>query len=293
MGRSMHAGLVLLVLCLPGCAEPRDERIFRYVDDDGREVFVTGLQAVPSEHREAAEPVAGTANAGGAADEDAGLPDDRVPDPAGAQVVYRYRGPRGRPAFTNRRDLVPEAARASVKVVDLSHVSTNPELGRDLDAALDREMARLAASTPCKKARADVRGGRWALLWRDERHLVVVAGIIAALLLLTPWAVRRLGAPWLRVLAFAIPVLLLTGVLAHAMIQVNRSISAGLTMTELCDPASTPGATGAALGARGAGGAIDPATLLRARVDHTDRLRAAVEAALAGPEARIQEELAR
>jgi hypothetical protein len=302
VGRHALAGfalLALLALSLSSCAEPRDDRIYRYVDEHGRVVFVTGLQRVPSEHREAAEPVTGAANEGGAAPDDAGpdgaTADDDAPDLADGQVVYRYPGPRGRPAFTNRRDLVPEALRARMKVVDLSHVSTNPELGRDLNAAIDREMERLAASSPCKKARADVNGGRLALLWRNERHLVVVAGILAALLLVTPWAVRRFGAPWLRVLAFAIPVLLLTGVLAHAMILVNRSISAGIKMTDLCDPTSTPSASGAGTGggsgARGAGGTIDPGALLRARVEHTDQLRAAVEAAIAGPEARIQEEL--
>jgi len=299
VSRCRHV-LALLALGLLSCAEPRDESIYRYVDDSGRVVFVTGLSRVPSEHREAAELVAGAANEGGEAPgADAGPREDGAPDLADGQVVYRYPGPRGRPAFTNRRDFVPPALRAKVQVVDLSHVSTNPELGRDLDAALDREMERLAASRPCKEARADVGAGRWKLLWRDERHLVVVAGMLAALLLSAPWVVRRLGAPYVRVLAFAVPVLLLTGVLAHAMIQVNREISAGIKMTELCDPAAPMVAGGARSGGGTAGAAHraetapgDAAAQLRARVDHVDQLRAAVEAALAAQDARIQEELA-
>lgn len=209
------------------------------------------------------------------------VPDDDVGDDDGAAAavdgdsVYRYPGEGGRPAFTNRRELVPAAARDRVEVVDLSKVSTNRELGRDLDDALDRELDRLAESRPCRDALADVRAGRWAILWRDQRHLVVVAAMLAALLLVTPWAVRRLGAPWLRVLAFAIPALLLTGILAHAMIEVNRSMAADGRLAELCDPA-VPGAAGGA----------------RARVEHADRLRSAVEAALEGRDARIEQELA-
>lgn len=279
--QASRRGVVALVAAiLASCPEPRDDGIYRYVDDGGRAVFVTGLAKVPSEHRDAAELVSGSANEGGASPEEDAGPAGGAPDVSEGAVVYRYAGPRGRPAFTNRRELVPPDQRAHVQVVDLSHVSTNRELGHDLDVALDREMERLAASKPCKNARAEVQAGRWRLLWRDEPHLVAVAGVLAALLFMTPWAVRRLGAPWLRVLAFAIPVLLLTGVLAHAMISVNRAMSDGIHMTELCDPAPSQAGVG------------DSPAAFRARVEQTDRLRAAVEAAVAGPDARIQEELA-
>lgn len=277
--------LVLLVLLLPACPPAVDERIYRYEDDRGRVAFVTGLERVPSPYRETARVVSGAADEGGPAD--AGPEPGAPPDVADHSVIYRYPGPGGRPVFTNRRDFVPAERRARVQVVDLSRVSTNPELGRDLDAALDRELERLAESKPCREARAEVRVGRWGLLWRDQRHVVVVAGMLAALLLTAPWAVRRLGAPWIRVLTFAIPALLLTGVLAHGLITVNRSLSEGARMSQLCKPdeAERGGVAAAPV-------AVDPAARLRARVEHADQLRAAIEAALAGPEARIQEELA-
>ena len=269
--------VALLALCLWGCEPPPDDRIYRYVDDRGHESYVTGLGAVPAEYKESAEPVSVAPNRGGPA---TAAGPGAVPEVADDTVVYRFPGPGGRPSFTNRRDLVPEAARASVKVVDLSHVSTNPELGRDLDAAVDHEIERLSGSAPCREARANVRLGRLGLLWRNERHLVVIAGIIAAFLFVTPFAVRKLGAPWLRVLAFAIPVLLLTGILTHALIVVNRTMSGGARLSELCDPVTKEPA------------AADAAAKVRLRVDHADQLRTAVEAAIAGPQDRIREEMA-
>jgi hypothetical protein len=270
------AGLALLLWC---CAEP-GEPIYRYVDDRGHVAFVTGLSRVPAKHRSGAEIVEQSADRGGPALDAGADASAGDPDLADGNLVYRYSGPAGRPVFTNRRELVPPAERSRLQVVDLSHVSTNPALGHDLDRALDREMERLAASAPCRQARAAGDDDAWTVLWRDQRHLVVVGVMLAAFLLVTPWAVRRLGAPWIRVLTFAIPTLLLTGLVAHAAIEVNRSLSDSSDLRTLCTPKDTDRE-----------GATDPAQI-QARVQQTDALRSAVESALTAQDARIQQELA-
>lgn len=181
------------------------------------------------------------------------------------QVIYVYRDARGRDVFVNGLARVPADKRAIAKPLDLSHVSTNPELGRDLDHALESEWEQLVESQPCVRARDTADGGLLAIAWRDHPPLIVLGAALVVLLLLTPSMVRRYDAPkWGKVLAFAIPLLVVVGLFAAVARHTSETLADARSAAEACDP----GALGRAADAP-----------LAARLGLVERVRAVVEAA--------------
>lgn len=241
---------VVALALLAACAEPAgEERTWRYVNDAGRPVFVNDRERIPARHRASATAM------------------DEAPTSSDTQTIYRFTTKSGRPSFVNGIDAVPPELRADAVPVDLSQVSTNPELGRDLDEALDAEWARLVESDPCREARAGATATWLGTLWRENGHLVVLGGAILLLLLLTPWMVRRFDAPtWSRVLALAIPSLALVGIFAHAIVATNARLRSVRALAEPCDPSALSRAPGGP-------------EAVAARFGIVERLRAAVEAA--------------
>lgn len=132
-----------------------------------------------------------------------------------SQEIYVYVGEQGRPVFVNGRSRVPAAFRARARRVDLSKVSLNTALGRELERAVTEERTRLE-----RAARADAEGGAgsWlARLWQDHDYLVVTAGFMLLLLVLSPWIARRVGlGRWGRLLLHVLPLLVALGLMGYA-----------------------------------------------------------------------------
>jgi hypothetical protein len=152
------------------------------------------------------------------------------------QVIYRYVDKTGRPVFVNGLSRVPEPFRARARRIDLSRVSLNPELGRELHDEAEREYERLKthagqiAGTDDEKERCgDVRGpgvlGWMKRLWAEHGYVVLIAGALLALGIATPFVVRHVAADrWVRVLMVAVPLLAALAVIAYAGVRTSAAL---------------------------------------------------------------------
>ncbi len=238
---------MLLFVLFAGCGEPADDSLWRYVDAEGRTVYVNGEDRIPPDRRATAVNVVGRSDRPG---------DD-------AQDVYLYAGPGGRKAYANGLDRVPVQKRDTAVKVDLSRATVNPELGADLDDALEDEWDRLVASDPCVRARDAAGAGTLRALLRDHGYLFVIGGAVLLLVVLTPWAMRRFDPPvWGRVLVVAIPVLAFVGLFAAAIVETRRTLHGARAIADACEPSALAGAPD-----------------LAARLGLVDRLRTTIKAA--------------
>jgi hypothetical protein len=210
---------LLLMAAVSGAARAEPDAIYGYTDDHGRIVHVPSLDDVPPRLRAHARRLDRT-------DEPAlldmlgnGLSPDQ---PA---VLYRYRTADGRTRYTNLRASVPAAQRAGAEV-DLSRVSLNTQLGRDLDRRLNEEHALLSEQPACQQLRAAAAKSLPQVIWQEHGPLVVCGGAILLLVFGTPYMVRRVGGPaWSRALGMAVPILALVGLSAYATIRSTQSLS--------------------------------------------------------------------
>lgn len=151
------------------------------------------------------------------------------------QVIYRYTRPDGREAFTNILDNVPEAQRPSAPM-DLSHVTLNSELGRELQRRLGAEHAALASTEHCEDARAEAGRSFFEVLWQQYAPLVVCGALMVLFILFTPAALKRMSAPsWARTLTMAIPTLALAGLISFSMMRTNQTLSQVRAFASSCD----------------------------------------------------------
>lgn len=227
----------------------QDDAIYAYIDDRGQLVHVQRLQDIPISLRESARRVdevgASDHEAGGGAPASANKLVDwltgKEPSSDREPVVYRYIGTHGRPVFTNLASSVPTLQRGRAKV-DLRHVSLNSELGAAINQNLERRYDELRASSACHELRAESNKPWWARAWRDNRPLVVCAGVLALLLLGTPWMHKRgVGRPWARVLGTAVPVLGFVGLSAFLLVKAEQQMQVLAPRAERCDKATWQG----------------------------------------------------
>lgn len=117
--------------------------------------------------------------------------------------------------FVNGLARVPAAHRARARRVDLSKVSLNTALGQELEHAVAEERAQLARAARAEAARG---AGAWlALLWKEHGYLVVIAGCMLLLLVVSPWIARRVGLErWGRLLLHVLPLLVALGLMGYA-----------------------------------------------------------------------------
>jgi hypothetical protein len=218
-------GLLLMAAASVARAEPggeqnsRPDTIYGYTDDQGRIVHVQHLEDVPPRLRAHARRLDQT-------DEPSLLDSlgQRL-SPDKPAVLYRYRTADGRTKFTNLRDSVPAGQRAGAEV-DLSRVSLNSQLGRDLDRRLNEEYARLAEQPACQQLRAAADRNLLEVVWREHGPIVVCGGAILLLVLGTPYMVRRVGGPaWSRTLGMAVPILAFVGISAYAVVRSSQALS--------------------------------------------------------------------
>lgn len=164
------------------------------------------------------------------------------PSPDGAESemraapIYGYVNAQGRAVFVDDLSKLPAEHREEAREVDLSHVSLNLELGAELDAAVDRELARLSGSEPCREARAEAREPGWRQTWERHGHLIGIGAIALLLVLTAPWVMRRVDPPqWGRVLTLVLPVLLLLAIVTHTVQRASETIRETRELADLCD----------------------------------------------------------
>jgi hypothetical protein len=148
----------------------------------------------------------------------------RAQDADSGQSIYRYVNKNGRVVYTNIVEQVPVAQRERGKM-DLSRITLNTEVGTEIDRHLAEEHAALTKSPYCRQLREAANVGLIERLWQDFAPLITCGGILFALLLFTPAALRRFGAPeWAKVLMMAIPSLALAGLVMFSMSYTNNTI---------------------------------------------------------------------
>lgn len=160
------------------------------------------------------------------------LGDDR---PEAPQVIYRYKKRDGREVYTNIVDQVPEEQRATA-AMDLSRVSLNSEIGRELEHKLSAQHGELAQTEYCVNLRDKAGQSFLDSLWKDYAPLLVCGGLLLAFLLFTPIALTKVSAPdWARVLSMAIPSLALAGVVSFTMMKTNETIVKARALAKPCE----------------------------------------------------------
>jgi len=121
--------------------------------------------------------------------------------------------------------------------VDLSHISLNEELARELKTTIDAQYEEVLESDYCSEARAQGSANWVEQFFTTNGHLALVLFAIVVLLLLTPWALKRLEpGTWTKVLAYALPMLVFVGVLAHTVIQTVEMRDTLLEDAADCEP---------------------------------------------------------
>lgn len=253
-GHRVWLGLVWLVLAAhsfsPAGAQPtaEEDAIYAYTDDRGRLVHAQRLQDVPMHLRRSARRVDAPLPVASKADQ---LIDwlSGVSSGAGAgqePVLYRYRGARGQPVYTNLEASVPPEQRAQARV-ELSHVPLNSELGTALNQKLQERFDALRTAQACSELRSEAELAWWQRAWRDHRVVVVCALALLALLLCSPWMLRRgWGGQWARVLWTGIPLLGFVALSATMLMKANGSLRALTPRAQRCDPAAFAAAPGLA-----------------------------------------------
>ncbi len=226
--------LLLAGAAFPAWAQDEQSCTHTYRDENGDDICAAGWKQIPERYRATAQPVDPR---GSDPEEKQSLPwadgaeDARDP----LSTIYRYRNESGRESFTNIWDQVPTASRENAEVVDLSRVSLNTEVGREIDARLQEQHKALLGSDYCRLALKQQRDRWWSKVWSEFKPLVVVAAIIVLLLLATPFALRRISAPqWARTLTMSIQVLSLLGLFVFAVMKMADAYQTVRTVTAPC-----------------------------------------------------------
>lgn len=233
-------------------ADNGDEKVYRYVVD-GVPVYVNDLSRVPPEHRDRVEAVMG---------------EEQLD-------IFRYKVAGGRFAYTNDPSRIPRVQRDKAKIVDLSHISLNSELAEDLARAIDKTYESALDTDLCQDARSAAGMGWLAAAWHRHGGVLALAGVGLLLLLVTPFAIRRIeAATWAKVLSTSFALLAMVGVFTYMTSETARHL-------DMLKQAATPclhDGQGSSLGslgtARSRAGAIQD---LRQRIAERN---AALEAAM-------------
>jgi hypothetical protein len=217
------------------------EAIYAYTDERGRLIYAHRFSDVPEALRPYARRVDQQAPSPSESPLEAvmkwveGEAPRPLAGPAAASSMYRYRTRQGRVVYTNLADSVPTDQEHTAKL-DLSHVSVNSELGAEIDQELKTQYDLLQVGPFCQNMRSELSQPLWQRVWTEHKPLVVCGGAILALLLATPWIVRRVGgAAWAKALQFAIPALAFLGVSTLLLMRAGNALSALRSRAEPCD----------------------------------------------------------
>jgi hypothetical protein len=226
----------LLCVCSGGwgagavSGQPNEDAVYGYIDDHGRMVHAQSLGDIPPRLR----PYARRLDAR----------DDSLVTLLGTKlgtgarpVIYRYVTPLGQTRYTNLLASVPPPQR-SAAAVDLSRVSLNSEVGRDLDRALEKEHERLVEGPTCQQLRAAAAKPLWRATWDEHGPLVVIGAVFCLLVLVTPTMLRRFGPNWAKALSVSVSVLAAAGLFTYAAVRGSQALSQLKAKAAPCEPGS-------------------------------------------------------
>jgi hypothetical protein len=212
--------------------QPRAEEdaVYGYIDDHGRMVHAQSLADIPPRLRPFARRV-------DLPSEDSSLAALLSAKLGGGArpVIYRYVTRQGQTRYTNLLASVPEPQRAAAEV-DLSRVSVNSEVGKDLDRAMAQEHERLAQGSACQQLRAAAAKPLWRNIWDDHGPLVVIAAVFVVLLLISPAMLERVGANWAKAFSMSVSVLAVLGLFSYATLRGTQSLSQLKAKAAPCEP---------------------------------------------------------
>lgn len=154
-----------------------------------------------------------------------------------ALSVYSYVNEAGRTVYVDSPERIPAKYRAKSKTVGLSQVSLNTDLARDLERQTLKEHRALASTLFCAEHKTRAKHSWWRQLFHSHGYILLIAASLVVLMLVTPIAMRSLDPPeWTRFLAFAIPSLMVMGLVTHSMVQAGRVREHVAHAAKLCDP---------------------------------------------------------
>jgi hypothetical protein len=238
LARGLHSRVALLgaLLCVCSggwCAgavsgQPNDDAVYGYIDDHGRMVHAQSLADIPPRLR----PYARRLDV-----RDDGLVTllETKLGTSSSPVIYRYVSPLGQTRYTNLLASVPLPQR-SAAAVDLSRVSLNSEVGRDLDRVLEKEHERLVQSPTCQQLRAAAAKPLWRAIWDEHGPLVVMGALFCLLVLVTPTMLRRFGPNWAKALSVSVSVLAAAGLFTYAALRGTQALSQLQAKAAPCEP---------------------------------------------------------
>jgi len=154
------------------------------------------------------------------------------------QEIYSYTNKKGITVYVNDADLLPPSVQPKAKVVDLSHISLNTPLGKDLTSVINAEYSKIMQSGECYEARAN--SGSWVWVeraWSQHPHWILLAMGALVLLIATPFIIRHGDvARWARTLKWLVPLLAAVGILATVGIKTRQQRG---RLATLCTSKST------------------------------------------------------
>lgn len=173
-----------------------------------------------------------------------------APPPA-APTVYSYVNEAGRTVYVDQPDRIPAKYRAKSSTIGLSQVSLNTELARDLDRQVLKEHRALSRTPFCAENQVRAKQSRWRQLFHSHGYILLIAASLIVLMLVTPFAMRSMDPPaWTKFLAFAVPSLIVMGLVTHSMVQASRVRQQVAHTASLCDPERIASADPEAAGSR-------------------------------------------
>ena len=227
--------LILLAkapLSVSAQAEPSCTHV--YLDESGKNVCAAGWNEIPEHFRSTARPV----EKGRLESDENGIllwsvaeGDEEAPP----STIYRYKNSSGRECFTNIWDRVPSESRKKAEAIDLSRVTLNTTVGREIDSRLEKQHRTLLGSDYCRQALQQEGKRWWTGVWTEYKPLIVAAAAILLLLLATPFALNRISAPqWARTLTVAIQVLALLGLFTFVVMKMNNAYQSVRALAAPC-----------------------------------------------------------
>lgn len=204
--------------------------MYGYIDDHGRMVHAQSLSDIPPRLRAYARRLDVTSEGSSLVT----LLQAKLGTSA-RPVIYRYVTPLGQTRYTNLLASVPPPQR-SAAAVDLSRVSLNSDVGRDLDRALDKEQESLVQSPTCQQLRAAAAKPLWRAMWDEHGPLIVIGAVFCLLVLVTPAMLRRFGPNWAKALSVSVSMLAALGLFTYAALRGAQTLSQLKLKAAPCEP---------------------------------------------------------
>lgn len=241
--KSTKIHILFSLVCLVGTnscnQESLESCLFTYLNKENRKICIKKWGDIPDIFRSTAKPLL-EGESPNSNEWRSLLPLKKNDDKQVLSTIYQYRNQDGRLSFTNIWDDIPVGQHQKAKIVDLSNVSLNTQVGNEINRSLTQQYESLLDSDYCSFSRERKSKDWFTVLWTEYRAVCLIAFIMIVFVLLTPFALRRMNAPdWARVLTTAIQTLSFIGLMVFTSIYMGKT-SAHIKISEEIDTACEP-----------------------------------------------------